>query len=269
MDGASGSGDENGSGGANVGGSSGSGGAAGNGIGGALASGGQGAIAGVPGSAGADGATGAVGGKSGGNAGVSGGAGAAGATGAVGGAAAGGSGGAGGQSVHLVTFTFAGHVTMLLDAASPTADTTPQVGDPFSGSYTFDVNAAPYPGTGTFLETMPGIAGELSLHNLTYSLSGGSAVDGSAPTMLIETEATLYNVIIGPFAVTPDLGGEMHFYWDLSAPTGNMPGTTKLSTTPPLLSAWTQTSTAVSIELHETSGVDYDANGVIDSIEAR
>jgi hypothetical protein len=248
---------------------SGTGGAAGGQAGGgASAAAGQ---AGGGASAAGGGPGGAPSGQAGGGAGTKGGAGAGGATGSGGGAAAGGVGGAGGQSVHLVTFAFTGHITMVIGAESPTADTTPQVGDPFTGSYTFDANATPFPGTGTFLETTPGIAADLEVHNLAFSFPAATDIGGSTPYCLIEAEPTLYSLIIEPFAVTPSLGdsGGMHLYWNLSDPIEAVPAASELSTVPPVLSNWTQVPTAVSIELQETSDADYTANGVMDTIEAR
>ena len=79
-----------------------------------------------------------------------------------------------------------------------------------------------------------------------------------------------YSLTIETFTVTPDLGGGgMHLYWDMTDPIGAALADQNLSAVPPVLSAWTQAPTAVSIELQETPHSDYTANGVIDTIAAR
>lgn len=217
-----------------------------------------------------------TGGTSQGSGGASGSNGAAGSAAGSGGAGAGGSGagGAAGQSANFVTFAFTGHVTRVEGVL--TADTTPQVGDPFTGSYTFDASAAPEPnGTGTgaaFIETKPGIAANLEIHTLSYSFPSPAPPPGSYPYLLISVMPGAYNLTISPFGVSAALGDDsphMDLYWMLTTdPSAGVPSTQKLSTVPPVLSS-TQMAGAVSIELKATLHSDYVALGVIDTIVVR
>ena len=122
---------------------------------------GVGGVAGRSGSGGAGGSGGGAGQGAGGAGASSGGAGAGGA--ASGGVGGSGPGGAGGESVHLVTFAFTGHVESLRNAVDPTNDTTPRVGDPFTGSYTYDSNAGS--SSSSFVEVPPKIAADLRVHD--------------------------------------------------------------------------------------------------------
>ncbi len=265
------------------------------GSGGALGTGGE-----IQGAGGATGGAGAVGhgatiSSGGGHGGVAGqgvagrgafggqaghGAGAAGASGAgMSGAADAGPGGAGGQAPHLVTFVFTGHVTGLLDAVDPTNDTTPRIGDPFSGSYTVDANhplqftnggSSP----GAFEQTEPGIAADLEIHNLSYSLPTPDDRNYLNAYILIAPSPTQCWIVIGYFAEPrtipdPDEEGHMDLYWNLTDPVGPVPTAQELATVPPVLSNWTQGPAAVSIELKGTVHSDYVADGVIDTIVAQ
>jgi hypothetical protein len=255
------------------GGGSGGGGQAGGGASGGNGAAGNGGAGGSAGAAG-HGAAGGAGGQAGGGAGAGGGG--AGGAGAGGGGASGagaGGGGAGGQTAHLVTFAFTGHVIGLLDAVDATNDTTPRIGDPFTGSYTVDINAAPAAGStdtsGSFAEVAPTIAATLEIHTLSFALP--DPVPNTTSYIVIGISPTKYAVTLGYFGVPAALGTEAHLdvYWTLTNPTGPVPSAKMLSAVPPVLSSWTQGPTAVSIELKGTLRSDYDADGVIDTIVAQ
>ncbi len=232
--------------------------------------------AGVSGNAGATGHGAAGDGAPGGQAG--GGAGAGGATSGGAGAGGAGPGGAGGQAAHPVTFAFTGHVTSLSVAVDPTNDTTPRVGDTFTGSYTINANtplqANGADPQGSFIETEPGIVADLEIHNLSYSLPTPDDRNYVESYVLIAPGPTTCWIVVGYFAeprTIPDFDyeGHMDFYWNLINPTGPVPTAKDLTTVPPVLSDWTQGPAAVSIELKGTYHSDYVADGVIDTIVAR
>ncbi len=177
-----------------------------------------------------------------------------------------------------MTFAFTGHVTGLAEAVDPTNGTTPQIGDPFTGSYTIDANhpleASGGGPQGAFEEPAPGIAADLEIHNLSYSLPGPDDPNYLSPYILIGPSPTQCWIVVGYFAeprTIPDTGyeGHMDLYWNLTNPSAPVPTAKELTTVPPVLSDWTQGPGAVSIELKGTLHSDYVADGVIDTIVAR
>ena len=181
-------------------------------------------------------------------------------------------GGDGGRLVHLVTFAFTGHITALVSVDLSGAPYNPAVGDPFTGSYTFNADQIPTP-AGEFYEAGPASdVADLEVHTLTGAFPSASAPDGFEQSFIIVSTPTTYVVRITPFAATPAINGlatGLFFFWNLSNPNGMGNPAVELSTVPPDLSAWTQASDAVSIQLFDTSGVDYSVSGVIDTIQAR
>ena len=174
-----------------------------------------------------------------------------------------------------MTFAFTGHITSVGIAVDPTNGTTPQVGDPFTGSYTIDANH-PLEGSGSqaaFEENEPGITADLQIHNLSYRLPTPADYNYPFASILLGPSATECWIVVWYFAEPTisalDYSAHMDFYWHLVNPTGPVPTAKDLTTVPPVLSDWTQDATAVSIELKGTHHSDYVADGVIDTIVAR
>jgi hypothetical protein len=215
-----------------------------------------------PGAAGAGGTTGDGGNPVGGQAGGGAGAGGGGATG----------GEDGGRPVRLVTFAFTGHITALVSVDVTSDGYVPAVGDPFTGSYTFNAVALSSV-TGEFFEGAPAaVAADLEVDTLAAAYPPASAPDGQEPSFTIVSTPTTYSLAITPYAVTPELNGGvagMFFSWNLSNPNGMGAQATELSAVPPDLSVWTQGSDAVSIQLFDYSGITYRVTGVIDTIQTR
>jgi hypothetical protein len=130
----------------------------------------------------------------------------------------------------------------------------PAVGDPFTGSYTFNADQI---GTvsGEFFESgLAADVADLEVHALTCAFPSANVPLALEPTpsFTIIATPTTYNVTISAYAVTPEFSTSvlgMSFSWTLSNPNSTAPPTTALSTVPPDLSTWTQASDAVSIQL--------------------
>jgi hypothetical protein len=127
---------------------------------------------------------------------------------------------------------------------------------------------------GAFVESQPGIAADLEIHNLSYSLPTPDDPEYLSAYIVIGPKPTSCWIVVGYFAeprTIPDPGyeGHMDLYWNLTNPTGGVPSAKELTTVPPVLSDWTQAPGAVSIELKGTYRADYIAHGVIDTIVAR
>lgn len=154
----------------------------------------------------------------------------------------------------------------------PNAPYVPAVGDPFTGSYTFNADAPSTP-NGEFFEGGPAaVAADLEVHTLTCTFPSATAPGGSTPSFTIIATPTMYSLNITPIVTPTEIYGlvpGMEFSWNLSNPNGMGPPATELSTVPPDLSVWTQASNAVTLQLFDSSGIEYQAAGVIDTIQTR